>query len=95
MASGPQRHQFEMALRDELASLVQGGTNHVDRTLIEEVGQRFGIEPEEARDIFTESKGDIWQGEFVESGDAVLGWTAAEVTHVPSAGQSTDDSGIY
>ncbi len=95
MTSKPQQHQFEVALRDELASLVQSGNTRIDRTLIEDVGQRFDIAPEEARNIFAKSQGDLWQGELVESGDDVLGWTAAEVTHIPSAGRSTEDSGIY
>lgn len=95
MPSSPQKHQFEVALRDELASLVQSGHTRVDRTFIEDVGQRFDLSPEDARDVFVGSKGDIWQGELLDSGDDVLGWTAAEVVHVPSAGTSTEESGIY
>ena len=95
MASAPQRRRFERAIRDELTPLVAEGHTRFDRTFIEDLGQRFDVAPEEARDIFAGSKGDLWQGELIESGDDVLGWTAAEVTHIPSAGRSTDESGIH
>ncbi len=60
---------------------------------MEEIGQRFELDGEEARNLFVDARGDIWQGEFVESDDEP-GWEAVELKRVPSVGSSPDDSSV-
>ncbi len=87
------RRQFEETLRDALAKLERDHVNRIDRSQVEEIGQQFEIDPDEARKLFVEAKGDVWQGEFVES-DEEPGWEAVELERVPSVGSSPDDSSV-
>jgi hypothetical protein len=49
------------------------------------------VDPSEASRAFVDSRGTLWVGELVED-DGESGWTAAELTNVPSVGTSTDSS---
>lgn len=83
--------EFEEALRNVLAKLEREGVERVERSQIEEIGQQFEIDSEKARELFVRSKGDIWQGELIESeGDP--GWEAATLKNVPSTGKHPDDA---
>ncbi len=87
------RRQFEETLRDKLAKLERDQVNRIDRSEVEEMGQRFELDGDEARKLFVDARGDIWQGEFVES-DNEPGWEAVELKRVPSVGSSPDDSSV-
>ncbi len=87
------RRQFEETLGDVLAKLQRDHVDRIDRSQVEEIGQRFDLDPDEARKLFVEAKGNIWQGEFVES-DEKPGWEAVELKRVPSVGSSPDDSSV-
>ena len=78
------RNEFGEALRNVLAQLKREGVDRVDRARVEELGQRYGLDPDEARSIFTDSEGTIWQGELVESAEEP-GWEAAMLERVPPA----------
>ncbi len=84
------RNEFGEALRNVLAQLKREGVDRVDRARVEELGQRYGLDPDEARSIFADSEGTIWQGELVESAEEP-GWEAAVLEHVPPA---APESGI-
>jgi hypothetical protein len=78
------RNEFGEALRNVLAQLKREGVDRVDRARVEELGQRYGLDPDEARSIFADSEGTIWQGELVESAEEP-GWEAAMLERVPPA----------
>lgn len=88
-----QRRQFEETLRDVLAKAERDHATHLDRSQVEEIGQQLDLDPDEACKLFVEAKGDIWQGEFVESAEEP-GWKAVELKRVPSVGSSPDDSSV-
>lgn len=79
------RSEYTQALRDMLAKLKNEGTERVERSQVEEIGQRFDIDRDEALRVFVDSKGTLWEGELVES-DEEPGWEAATLEHVPPAG---------
>lgn len=79
------RSEFTKALRDMLAKLEDEGTDRIERSRVEEIGQRFDIDRDEALRVFVDSKGTLWQGELIES-DEEPGWEAATLEHVPPAG---------
>jgi hypothetical protein len=87
------RRQFEETLRDKLAKLERDHVNRIDRSEVEEMGQRFELDGDEARKLFVDARGDVWQGEFVESDDEP-GWEAVELKRVPSVGSAPDDSSV-
>ncbi len=87
------RRQFEETLRDTLAKLERDHVNRIERSEVEEIGQRFELDGDEARKLFVDARGDIWQGEFVESDDEP-GWEAVELKQIPSVGSSPDDSSV-
>ncbi len=87
------RRQFEENLRDTLAKLEREGVDRIDRSQVEEIGERLEIDRDEARKLFVESRGDIWKGEFIESDDEP-GWEAVELERIPSVGSSPDDSSV-
>jgi hypothetical protein len=58
---------------------------------VEEIGERYDVDPDEAGRAFVDSRGTLWEGELVE-GDGESDWRAAELANVPSAGTSTDSS---
>jgi hypothetical protein len=87
------RREFEEALKNVIAELEREGVDRIDRSRVEEIGQRFELDPDEARKLFVNSRGDIWKGEFVES-DEEPGWEAATLERVPSVGSSPEDSSI-
>ena len=82
---GRRRNEFAMALRNVVAKVVRNGETRVDRERIEGLGERHGIDPDEARRIFVDLQGDVWRGELVGTDDPA-GWSAAELEDVPSAG---------
>ena len=84
------RNEFGEALRNVLAQLKREGVDRVDRARVEELGQRYGLDPDEARRLFADSEGTIWQGELVESAEEP-GWEAAVLERVPPA---APESGI-
>ncbi len=85
------RRQFEEAIRNVVAKLNREGKDRIDRTDVEEIGQRYGLDSDEARKLFVDSRGDIWKGEFIES-DEGPGWEAVTLESVPStAGDTPDD----
>ena len=79
------RNEFGQALRDLVAKIVREGETRVDGERIERLGERHGIDPDEARRIFVDLKGDVWRGELVGTDDPA-GWSAAELDDVPAAG---------
>jgi hypothetical protein len=85
------RHrQFEEALRNVLARLKTVGKDRIERTRIEELGWQYGLDEEESRRLFVESKGDVWEGELVES-EGEPGWGAATLENIPSTGRSSEE----
>ena len=86
------RREFEEALRNIVAKLEREGKDRIDRTYVEEIGQRYDLDPDEARKLFVETKDDIWTGELIES-EGEPGWEAARLESVPSAG-APRDSGV-
>ena len=92
MTEGMKRHnEFTEALMHELARLWREGERRIERTHVEEIGERYGVDPDEAGRAFVDSRGTLWEGELVE-GDGESDWTAAELANVPSAGTSSDSS---
>lgn len=84
------RREFEDALKHVLAKLGREGVDRVERSRIEELGQRFELDPDEARKLFVASRGDIWEGEFVESDDEP-GWEAVDLERIPSVGSTPEE----
>ena len=78
------RQEFVKALRDELAQLWREGEDRVERVRVEEVGQRFDLDEDDARKTFVASRGDVWEGKFVET-DEEPGWEAVVLENVPTA----------
>ena len=77
MTEGMKRHnEFTEALMHELARLWREGERRIGRAHVE---------------AFVDSRGTLWEGELVED-DGESGWTAADLTNVPSVGTSTDSS---
>jgi hypothetical protein len=92
VTEGMKRHnEFTEALMHELARLWREGERRIDRTHVEEIGERYDVDPDEAGRAFVDSRGTLWEGELVE-GDGESDWTAAELANVPSVGTSTDSS---
>jgi hypothetical protein len=92
VTEGMKRHnEFTEALMHELARLWREGERRIGRAHVEEIGDRYEVDPSEASRAFVDSRGTLWEGELVED-DAESGWTAAELTNVPSVGTSTDSS---
>ena len=87
------RRQFEETLRDTLAKLEREGVDRMERSQVEEIGEQFELDRDEARKLFVKSRGDIWKGEFIESDDEP-GWEAVELESIPSAGESPEDSSV-
>jgi hypothetical protein len=85
------RREFEEALRNVIAKLGREGNDRIDRSYIEEIGQRYDLDPDEASELFVKSRGEIWQGELIE-GES--GWEAATLENVPSTGISPEDSSV-
>ena len=83
------RHEFAEALENVLAKLVREGEERIDRTRVEELGQQYGLDEDEARRVFVDSKGTIWEGEFVET-DEEPGWESAVLENIPSKGPGTN-----
>lgn len=79
------RNEFARTLRDMVAKVQREGGNRVERDRVEGLGERFGMDPEEARRIFVDLRGDVWRGELVGTDDPA-GWTAAELEDVPATG---------
>ncbi len=79
------RNEFARTLRDVVAKIEREGGNRIDRERVEGLGERFGMDPEEARKIFVGLKGDEWRGELVGTDDPA-GWSAAEIEDAPSTG---------
>ena len=86
------RREFEEALRNIVAKLQREGKDRIDRTYVEEIGERYDLDPETARKLFIKAKDDIWKGELIES-EGEPGWEAARLESAPSAG-APRDSGV-
>ncbi len=84
------RREFEVAIRDAVAKLRREGKDRIERTHVEEVGERYELGPEEARKLFVDSRGDVWKGEFVESAEEP-GWEAVRLESVPSSATDAPD----
>jgi len=84
------RREFEEAIRDAVAKLRREGKDRIERSRVEEVGERYELAPEEARELFVDSRGDIWKGEFIES-DEEPGWEAVKLESVPSSATDAPD----
>ena len=92
MTESIKRHnEFTEALMHELARLWRQGERRIDRAHVEEIGERYEVDPDEASRAFVDSRGTLWEGELAE-GDGESDWRAAELTNVPSVGSSTDSS---
>ncbi|MDP8953242.1 MAG: hypothetical protein M3N18_13610 [Actinomycetota bacterium] len=85
MTSARDRNEFGQALRNTVAKIVREGETRIDRERIERLGERHGVDPDEARRIFVDLRGDVWRGELVGTDDPA-GWSAAELDDVPSSG---------
>ena len=86
MTEDQRRHKaFAQYLSDELAQLWRAGTKRVERARIEEIGQRAGLDRDETYEACGAARGDIWQGEFVESNEGP-GWVEVELKNVPPSG---------
>ena len=86
MTEGQRRRQeFARVLSDELAELWREGTERVQRSRIEEIGQRIGMDRDETHQAFEAARGDIWEGEYVED-DGEAGWEAVVLRNVSSTG---------
>ncbi len=92
MEGTKRRRKFEEALRNVVAKLEREGKDRIDRTHVEEIGERCDLYPDEARELFMEAKDDIWKGELIES-EEEPGWEAARLEDAPSTG-APRDSGI-
>ena len=87
------RREFEEAMRNVVAKLGREGKDRIDRAYVEEIGQRYELEPEKASKLFVEAKGNVWRGELIES-EGEPGWEAATLERAPAAGKSPEDGGI-
>ena len=87
MADNVRRNESAQALRDVLAKLEREGADRIDRGRVEELGRRYGIDPDEACRIFVDSRGTVREGELIGSDEEGTGWMAAALEHVPSAGR--------
>ena len=83
--SARSRNEFGQALRNLVSKVVREGETRIDRERVERLGERHGIDPDEASRIFVDLKGDVWRGELAGTDDPA-GWSAAELEDVPSAG---------
>ena len=83
--SARSRNEFGQALRNLVSKVVREGETRIDRERVERLGERHGIDPDEASRIFVDLKGDVWRGELVGTDDPA-GWSAAELEDVPSSG---------
>lgn len=79
------RNEFAQALRNLVAKVVREGETRIDRERIERLGERHGVDPDEAGRIFVGLKDDVWRGELVGTDDPA-GWSAAKLEDVPSSG---------
>jgi hypothetical protein len=87
----PKHHrQFEEALRNLLAKLEREGVERIERSQVEEIGQRFEMDRDEAHELFMKSRGDIWQGKLIES-EGEPGWEAITLENVPSTSRSPEE----
>ena len=91
MESIKRRREFEEALRNIIAKLRRDQQDRINRSYIEEIGQRYDLKPDQARKLFVESRGDIWKGELIES-EGEPGWEAATLERSPATGISEDSS---
>jgi len=73
-----------------VAKLRREGKDRIERPHVEEVGERYELAPEEARELFVASMGDVWKGEFVESAEEP-GWEAVKLESVPSSATDAPD----
>jgi len=87
------RREFEEAIRNVVAKLKREGVDRIERSHVEEIGQRFELDEDEARELFMNSRGDIWRGELVES-EGEPGWEAVTLERVPSVGKSPEDDSV-
>ena len=93
MEGTKRRREFEEALRNAIAKLGREGEDRIDRSYVEEIGQRHDLEPDEAQKLFVKSQGDVWKGELIES-EGEPGWDAATLESAPATGISPEDSSI-
>ena len=92
MTEGMKQHnEFTEALMHELARLWREGERRINRTQVEEIGERYDVDPDEASRAFVDSRGTLWEGELVED-DGESGCAAAELANVPSGGTFVDSS---
>ncbi len=87
------RREFEEAIRNVVAKLGREGKDRIDRAYVEEIGQRYKLDPDEASELFVEARGNVWRGELIES-EGEPGWEAATLERAPAAGKSPEDGGI-
>ena len=86
MESIKRRREFEEALRNILSKFEREGVDRIERSQVEEIGERYELDREKARELFVKSKGDIWEGDIVES-EGEPGWEAATLKNIPSTGK--------
>ncbi|MBV9454505.1 MAG: hypothetical protein JOZ19_10355 [Rubrobacter sp.] len=79
------RQEFARGLQNELAKLWREGGDRIDRIGVEEIGRRFRLDQDEAREAFVALRGDVWEGEFIEANEEP-GWEAVVLKDVPSSG---------
>jgi hypothetical protein len=79
------RHEFAEVLMSELAKHWWAGETRIDRARVEEMGDAVGLDSTEAREAFMGLRGEVWEGEIIES-DEEAGWEAVVLSNVPSTG---------
>ncbi len=86
------RREFEEAIRNVVVKLGREGKDRIERSRVEEVGERYGLDPDDARKLFLDARGDVWRGKLIE-GEGEPGWEAATLERVPSTAEKPDSSG--
>ncbi len=79
-----------MPNRSVIAGLRREGADRIDRERVEELGERYGIDRDEARRVFADSKGTLWEGEFVET-EEEPGWESATLESAPTIGPRPEE----
>ena len=85
MTESIKRHnEFTEALMHELARLWRQGERRIERAHVEEIGERYEVDADEASRAFVDSRGSLWEGECIGS-EGGAGWSD-ERTNVASVG---------
>jgi hypothetical protein len=87
------RQEFVTALMNELAELWREGTTRVERSQVEEIRRQCGLDQTEAYQAFAAVRGDVWEGEYIES-EEEPGWKAVGLENVPAVDRPAGETSI-